>query len=282
MKNRYLYILIVAFTSMLSSCVKENVQLGEAEVVKAWTIGLAAANMLPGVDNRPDTANVNFQLLSDNSIRYEMTTGLLTNDDVLSGVQLRSGDPVTIGNVVLDLSATSKYPQANALGGGAYGVYTDLRQSLVDSLMNNSNDLYLQLNSVQRPNGLARGQINVRMQFAADVNLNGAQEVPAVNTKAVGITWLRLTLDNRLYSRINISGNEANDDFTMAHIHRGAFGENGPVIVPLALSNADFGVSKMTVVDASTSNTIANGSKLYVNAHSVLYPAGKIRGQLRN
>lgn len=270
-------IAVIAF-----SCSKENLAVNESEVIKEWSVGIKAKNILPGVANRSDTGTINFQLHSDNSIKYELTMKTLSNNDVLSGVQLKSGDPVTNGNVVLDLTPTSKFPASNALGGFAYGVVTGVRATLVDSLKNDNNMLYLELKSVQQPNGLARGQLNMRVQFTADITLIGGEEVPPVPTSAVGKTWLRMTDDRKLFSRITITNNEPNDDFTMAHIHRAAIGANGPIIIGLASSTADFNVSKKFDLDLATFNTIINDSRLYVNAHSQLFPAGKIRGQIRN
>jgi hypothetical protein len=63
-----------------------------------------------------------------------------------------------------------------------------------------------------------------------------------------------------------------------AHIHMGAKGVSGPVIVPLC------GPCKTTVtgtiaVNASVLSAIKKG-KAYVNVHTAKYPAGEIRGQL--
>ena len=282
MRNKYLFLLCISVAIIAFSCTKENFAQNEWEVIKEWSVGIKAKNMLPGVANRSDTGTINFQLHSDNSIKYELTMKTLSNNDVLSGVQLKSGDPVTNGNVALDLTPTSKFPGSNALGGYAYGVVTGVRTTLIDSLKNDNNMFYLELKSVQKPNGLARGQLNMRVQFASDITLTGGEEVPPAPTSAVGQTWLRMTNDRKLYSRITITNNEPNDDFTMAHIHRGAIGINGPVIIGLASAKADFNVSKKFDVDLATFNTIINDSRLYINAHSQLFPAGKIRGQIRN
>ena len=63
-----------------------------------------------------------------------------------------------------------------------------------------------------------------------------------------------------------------------AHIHLGAKGVSGPVIVPLC------GPCKTTVtgtvaVNATALSAIKKG-KAYVNVHTAKYPAGEIRGQL--
>ncbi|MDQ2842785.1 MAG: CHRD domain-containing protein [Acidobacteriota bacterium] len=81
---------------------------------------------------------------------------------------------------------------------------------------------------------------------------------------------------------------------TMAHIHYGAVGVSGPVVIPFfmspmpatdtisgTLTSADFvadpssGIN--TIADMATAIMNGNG---YVNIHTAQYPAGELRGQL--
>ncbi len=78
------------------------------------------------------------------------------------------------------------------------------------------------------------------------------------------------------------------DTATAAHIHEGAAGTNGPVVVNLAapgdgdaadcLTEGEMGkfVGGQTVADI-----LANPGDYYVNVHNAEYPGGAIRGQLR-
>lgn len=282
MKNKLQYLLILILPAFLVSCTKENVETFSSEVIKQWTVQLATKNVLSAKAGLIDTGFVNFQLFSDNSIRYELTIKNISKSDVLSGARLMAGDPVTNGNVVLNLTPTSKFASTMGANTNAYGVFTGLRQSLVDSLLNDNTDLYFEVLSVQNPNGYARGQLNMRIDFAADINLSGSEEVPSVNTSAQGKAWLRISSDKKLYSRVTITNNEPNDPFIMAHIHRAAIGQNGPVIFTLANSSSDFNRSKVYNLDQASYGTIINDSRLYVNAHSQFFAAGKIRGQIRN
>lgn len=282
MKAKFHFLAFLSIMGFVISCTKENNDVFTSEVIKQWTIPLSALNTNPAPANRTETGTVNFQLFSDNSIRYELTVNNLMNDDVLSGVQLKTGDPVSNGNLLIDFTPVSKFPGTIGDKTSVYGVITNIRQSLADSLFANTADLYLNLQSVQFPTGLMRGQLNTEIVFAADVKLTGSEEVPPVSTNAVGTTLLRLTANKKLYSNTTVINNEPNDPFMMAHIHHGVVGANGPVIVTLASSPADFGVTKIIDLDASTNNTVMTGGDLYVNAHSSLFPAGKIRGQLRN
>lgn len=282
MRNTFFQFLLLSLPVFVISCTKENNETFSSEVIKQWSIPISTKNILPAPVGISDTGMVNFQLLSDNSIRYELTIKNISNGEIISGIHLSAGDPVTNGNVVLDLTKTSKYPGTLGANTSVYGVATGLRQLLVDSLLDDSKNLYFELLSVQHTAGYARGQLNTRVEFAADITLTGNNQVPLVLTTANGKTWLRLTSDKKLYSRTSITNNEPGDPFTMAHVHRAAIGFNGPVIIMLAGSAADFNVSKVNQLDQATGNALINDSRLYVNAHSTLYPNGKIRGQIRN
>jgi len=68
---------------------------------------------------------------------------------------------------------------------------------------------------------------------------------------------------------------------TASHIHIGAAGESGDVVVPLDVDG--FEGSSSDCVDASDADLdaiIANPAGYYVNIHTEDFPAGAIRGQL--
>jgi len=72
-----------------------------------------------------------------------------------------------------------------------------------------------------------------------------------------------------------------------AHIHEGAAGSNGPVVVNLAApadgNAADClteGEAGKFVGDQTVAEILANPGNYYVNVHNAEYPGGAIRGQL--
>jgi hypothetical protein len=70
-------------------------------------------------------------------------------------------------------------------------------------------------------------------------------------------------------------------DVTASHIHVGAEGESGDVVVPLDVDG--FSGSSADCVDASDADLdaiLADPAGYYVNIHTEDFPAGAIRGQL--
>lgn len=131
-------------------------------------------------------------------------------------------------------------------------------------------------------------------------SLSGQEEVPPVDTPAQGFALFELddaetALDFRL-----IVGNIRN--VTAAHIHCGAPGVNGPIVVFLFSGFAAFpnGVlSEGTITEAdiipipsspACPGGISSFAQLlekmrtgdaYVNVHTIQHPGGEIRGQIR-
>ena len=115
--------------------------------------------------------------------------------------------------------------------------------------------------------------------FAADVkvSLSGTQEVPPVTTQAKGSGTIMVNDDKSVSGNVETSGISGN----AAHIHMGAAGQNGGVIIPLT-KKGDNGWS----VPAGAKLTDAQydafkKGDLYVNVHSSAHPGGEIRGQLK-
>jgi len=72
-------------------------------------------------------------------------------------------------------------------------------------------------------------------------------------------------------------------DVTMAHIHKGAAGQNGDVVVNFFANESPLDASSksgcVTAKEAVVKALAANPANYYVNLHSPEYPKGAIRGQ---
>jgi hypothetical protein len=109
------------------------------------------------------------------------------------------------------------------------------------------------------------------------LTLAGDQEVPAVTTEAKGSGTLNINDDKTVSGSVTTKGVKG----TMAHIHQGAAGKNGPVIVPLEKKGDDgWAVPAGAKLTDAQYKSFKDGD-LYVNVHSAAHPGGEIRAQLK-
>ena len=108
------------------------------------------------------------------------------------------------------------------------------------------------------------------------VTLSGANEVPAVTTPASGTGPITIAADGTVTGSITVAGFTP----TAGHIHQGAPGVNGPVIVPLE-QNGNVFTPKAGAKLTDAQMAAYRAGNLYVNVHSAAYPGGEIRAQLK-
>lgn len=112
--------------------------------------------------------------------------------------------------------------------------------------------------------------------LAADNTLSGKQEVPPVTTSASGENMIKVAADGSVSGSVKTKG----IDGSAAHIHNGAAGTNGPVIIPLTKgSGGEWMVPAGAKLTDAQMKDYKEG-KLYVNVHSAAHPGGEIRDQL--
>jgi len=112
---------------------------------------------------------------------------------------------------------------------------------------------------------------------AMSVKLSPTEEVPpAAQSSGSGSGSIRVTQDGSVSGSVTTTGVQG----TMAHIHQGAKGANGPVIVPLTKSGDTYTVPAGAKLNASQMQALKDGN-LYVNVHSDKYKGGEVRAQLK-
>ena len=136
----------------------------------------------------------------------------------------------------------------------------------------------------------------LRIRF--HIRLTGDQQVPAVNTAAFGFAEVQLSEDNNTLSFEVVVCNIAN--VIASHIHVGAAGTNGPVVLPFFGSSTPFNSTRGCDTLAEGTRTSANlvarpeagintwtdfinaliAGNTYVNVHTTAHTGGEIRGQL--
>lgn len=145
---------------------------------------------------------------------------------------------------------------------------------------------YFNLHTTANPGGEVRAQILAAGE-AHFADLAGFQENPPVSTSATGSGLAVISADNSTITyRVAYSG--LSGTANAAHIHTGAVGANGEVILPLVagpspmvgtLTAADFKASGAVTTFAEAVAAIKAGTT-YFNIHTTANPGGEVRGQI--
>jgi hypothetical protein len=114
------------------------------------------------------------------------------------------------------------------------------------------------------------------MAAAADLKLSGDNEVPPVQTMASGSGTITIAADGAVTGSVKTTGVAG----VAAHIHVGATGKNGPVIIPLLkVADGEWAVPPGAKLNDEQMKSYKAG-ELYVNVHSDANKGGEIRAQL--
>lgn len=137
--------------------------------------------------------------------------------------------------------------------------------------------LYLNIHTAANPNGEIRGQILPETDMALMADLDGMQEVPMVMTNGMGMaTFLLAKYQGELKYHVVVNG--LSGPIQAAHLHSGAMGTNGGVVLDLGpgiMGNTIMGSADPApfLADLLTGN-------IYINVHTAQFPSGEIRGQV--
>lgn len=216
----------------------------------------------------------NASLATGNSLLdFDATTKKIVARVTLTGMtataaHIHTGAVGVNGPVIFPLAET-------AAGSGIWVTAADAVMTDAQIASLKAGGLYFNAHSTAFPGGEIRGQIGLNVKFAS---LNAAQEVPTNASVATGTGSLVVDSATRVASgSIALTGMTA----TAAHVHLGATGVNGPVIIPLTSTGPGvFSVPANTALTADQFKAYKQGN-LYFNAHSAAFPGGEIRGQIR-
>lgn len=107
------------------------------------------------------------------------------------------------------------------------------------------------------------------------VNLSGAEEVPPVSVPGSGSGSFTIGADGTVSGSVTTTGVQG----TAAHIHIGARGTNGPVIIPFTKSGDTYSAPAGAKLNDSQMQAFKAGN-LYVNVHTAQNKGGEVRAQL--
>lgn len=108
------------------------------------------------------------------------------------------------------------------------------------------------------------------------VNLSGAEEAPPVSVPGSGSGSVTIGEDGSVTGSVTTTAVEG----TAAHIHIGARGTNGPVIVPFTKSGHSYSAPAGAKLNDAQMQAFKAGN-LYVNVHTARNKGGEVRGQLQ-
>jgi hypothetical protein len=152
-----------------------------------------------------------------------------------------------------------------------------LDPSALDALANGA--LYLNMHSAANPTGEVRGQIVPDSLRYVRVPMDSMHEIPAP-TGAANSSGLAVFLADPSTGRLEGFGRVNGFTATAFHIHAGAEGATGPVVIELtanATETGKFDLPSGVFVDPAA----LSASRFYVNSHSAANPTGEVRGQIK-
>lgn len=109
-------------------------------------------------------------------------------------------------------------------------------------------------------------------------DLAGAEEVPGPGAKdGAGTARLVLTPDGKVCADLATTKTDA---ATAAHVHAGARGVAGPVVITLPTPKDGRASGCVNADPAAVTKVTADPAGAYVNVHTGAHPQGAVRGQL--
>ena len=207
------------------------------------------------------------------SLWYDVVaTGL---SGTLDAAHLHMGSVGTAGAVVIDIADNI---MGNRIQGWVTG--TDLSDNLVEMLEGN---LYLNIHTAADPNGEIRGQVYRYMREGYTIAPDGSQQVPPAATTAMGAGIVSIDRDQ---TNAHIMFVLTADMIEDVHFHKAIAGVNGGVIFPMGDLISNNGVFTYWKNTDATPFTLANSvqfrnDSIYLNVHTMDFPNGEVRGQVR-
>ncbi|WP_299680498.1 CHRD domain-containing protein [uncultured Dokdonia sp.] len=239
----------------------------------------AAFTTATGTVNATLTGNELVVSGSFEGLRGELYTPAAGGDHIHRALAGRNGG--------IELSLTAVLSDGNTAG-----VYNavDNTFTLTDDQVTalNAREFYVNIHSSVFTGGELRGQILPSSDDYYQATLLGSNEVPSINTTAGGNLLFELEGDQLAVSGSfdDLSSEIRIDLANGAHIHNAFAGRNGAVIFPL---NPTYDVDNQGATIEAANNTFTLNAEqlaqieeqgMYINIHSVNFPAGELRGQI--
>jgi uncharacterized protein (TIGR03437 family) len=247
-----------------------------------------------------------------------VTSGIVTFDHfnigfpegtLFTGFHIHSGAAGVNGPVTVDTALNRNQNIMANPGGGTLRYEVELNPataaqvSTLNGLFSNPQGYYVNLHTAVNPGGAIRAQLRRTDRMNFQMTLSPANEVPPItdlNASAPSAVTIHTVRDDQ---GVVTAGHAVFDvnarfpsstTFTGLHIHTGAAGTNGGVVIDTGLGSGDRSVMTPTgniniyrtanVTSAAgltaLNNIITNPENYYVNLHTTVNPGGAVRNQL--
>ena len=192
----------------------------------------------------------------------------------ITGIHIHDGVAGINGGVFKDLTPFVSGNKITAKLTGADASAANISKFL-------SGKFYVNVHTAANPNGEIRGQLYLETDWSFSVMMNGSQETPSVTTTAYGVGVFNLSKDLSKI-KFNIITQGLNGTTSGAHLHYGAAGVSGSVVVDLS-SNVNGNVISGIIANPTTMliDSMMAG-RIYLNVHNAANAGGEIRSQLKN
>lgn len=278
MRKVFLLLFCTALISITTNC-NNNGDSGPS-IIGAGNIKLNTKNVIPSVENRNETGVLELILYSDNYLEFSIVIDNLSSSDQLTEAYIYTGDPVSIGTPAITLvDGTSTIFQNNKVTGGRQ--LTDAEAAIITG-----DNVYVNVHSAEKPEGLVRGQIDKIIEQAYNVTLSPQNIIPEITDREDhGMAILRVVKNengtSKLIYNVTVENLKPTDAITNGYIRIGNTTQNGNILVDLDLTDASqLGSTKELDLEPSVNTKLKNDA-LYINLHSTDYEDGLMRGQIR-
>jgi len=227
----------------------------------------SAVNRLQQVPPPPSSAGFGMSHTVPNATLDSLTTTVGIDGIAPTSATVRVAASGTNGPVLVELESTS-------LKGVYRKTYPISPAGLTDFAQGR---LYIQFGTAAYPNGEIRGQLKTNLRKGYAFDLCGDQMLPWNNSAALGMGMFSVDQAD-CYINYLVMTDGLGGLPTEAHIWKGAVGQNGTKLYPMA--------PKVPLISGKGALKTGEGSLIetggtYMTIHTPLFPDGEIRGQIR-
>jgi hypothetical protein len=266
MKKLITNLLIAVLSIAASSALRAN-HLGDQ---LQFSVRATGSQQTPAVNS--NAVGIGSFILSNDRTTLDINMTIANLSGPIQAIHIHSGFAGQAGDVWKDL-------QPMLQGNRVKGQITGLTSAEQATLINGG--FYVNVHTMQNPDGEVRGQLTLENDQAYTVMLNASQEVPANASMAVGLGSFVVSKTG-YFATLDLLVHGLSGPIMGAHIHSGMAGMNGDVIydlTPFISGNRISGKIDLSALNMMDMQSLTTAG-LYINIHTMMEMGGEIRGQI--